>query len=250
MNMQTSTDRNLNFDFVRRQVEQPPAWASEVLLSWEEAYPPEKHAFLQSHYWTETGSINVFRVVGTDHWDYQGRSWLDFLTGGKRMQRNLQALLDNPSYYLQPTERRPAIHYNTLDGLSFYVGSDGNHRTCIARFFLAEQQKSQLHDVTLNHYQVNDSFYRLYGQLRQQLLLQGLPVQIHPERVQLGREDTAGWKMDTYQTTLNWLNLKTQEERSLNEAQARAQLIDLMRGKPSEEQPRGWKARLKCLISG
>ncbi|MCG0237687.1 hypothetical protein L4535_32945, partial [Pseudomonas aeruginosa] len=72
------------------------------------------------------------------------------------MQRNLQALLDNPSYYLQPTERRPAIHYNTLDGLSFYVGSDGNHRTCIARFFLAEQQKSQLHDVTLNHYQVND----------------------------------------------------------------------------------------------
>nr|EKW8676906.1 hypothetical protein [Pseudomonas aeruginosa] len=163
MNMQTSTDRNLNFDFVRRQVEQPPAWASEVLLSWEEAYPQEKHAFLQSHYWTETGSINVFRVVGTDHWDYQGRSWLDFLTGGKRMQRNLQALLDNPSYYLQPMERRPAIHYNTLDGLSFYVGSDGNHRTCIARFFLAEQQKSQLHDVTLNHYQVNDSFYRLYG---------------------------------------------------------------------------------------
>lgn len=32
MNMQTSTDRNLNFDFVHRQVEQPPAWASEVLL--------------------------------------------------------------------------------------------------------------------------------------------------------------------------------------------------------------------------
>ncbi len=175
MNMQTSTDRNLNFDFVRRQVEQPPAWASEVLLSWEEAYPQEKHAFLQSHYWTETGSINVFRVVGTDRKDYRGRSWLDFLTGGKRMQRNLQALLDNPSYYLQPTERRPAIHYNTLDGLSFYVGSDGNHRTCIARFFLAEQQKSQLHDVTLNHYQVNDAFYRLYGQLRQQVLLQGLP---------------------------------------------------------------------------
>ncbi|MDG4318683.1 hypothetical protein L5D97_31565, partial [Pseudomonas aeruginosa] len=118
------------------------------------------------------------------------------------------------------------------------------------RFFLAEQQKSQLHDVTLNHYQVNDAFYRLYGQLRQQVLLQGLPVQVHPERVQLGREDTAGWKMDTYQTTLNWLNLKTQEEISLNEAQAREQLIDLIRRKPSEEQPRGWKARLKCLISG
>ncbi|MCV6257543.1 hypothetical protein AB2D11_32675, partial [Pseudomonas aeruginosa] len=63
-------------------------------------------------------------------------------------------------------------------------------------------------------------------------------------------EDTAGWKMDTYQTTLNWLNLKTQEEISLNEAQTREQLIDLMRGKPSEEQSRGWKTKLKWLISG
>ncbi|MCZ9766854.1 hypothetical protein NB843_35565, partial [Pseudomonas aeruginosa] len=69
-------------------------------------------------------------------------------------------------------------------------------------------------------------------------------------RVQLGREDTAGWKMDTYQTTLNWLNLKTQEQISLNEAQAREQLIDLMRGKTFEEQSRGWKTKLKWLISG
>lgn len=249
MNMQTSTDRNLNFDFVRRQVEQPPAWASEVLQSWEEAYPQEKHAFLQSHYWTETGSINVFRVVGTDHWDYQGKSWLDFLTGGKRMQRNLHALLDNPSYYLQPTERRPAIHYNTLDGLNFYVGSDGNHRTCIARFFLAEQQKSQLHDVTLNHYQVNDSFYHLYRQLRQQISLQGLPIQVHPERVQLGREDTAGWKMDTYQTTLNWLNLKTQEEIVLSEDQAQEQLARIIHRMPTAFTSMDWRVRLKKLLS-
>ncbi len=56
--------------------------------------------------------------------------------------------------------------------------------------------------------------------------------------------------MDTYQTTLNWLNLKTQEQISLNEAQAREQLIDLMRGKTFEEQSRGWKTKLKWLISG
>ncbi|MGV8268564.1 hypothetical protein ACV334_39260, partial [Pseudomonas aeruginosa] len=68
--------------------------------------------------------------MGTDHKDYRGRSWLDFLTCGKRMQRNLQVWLDNPCYYLQPTEPTPAIHYNTLDGLNFYVGSGGNHRTC------------------------------------------------------------------------------------------------------------------------
>ena len=98
------------------------------------------------------------------------------------MQRNLkpQALLDNPSYYLQPTERRPAIHYNTLDGLSFYVGSDGNHRTCIARFFLAKQQKSQLHDVTLNHYQVNDSFYLMALPMATATKCSLTTVQIHP----------------------------------------------------------------------
>ena len=37
--------------------------------------------------------------------------------------------------------------------------------------------------------------------------------------------------MDTYQTTLNWLNLKTQEQISLNEAQAREQLSSTSCGK-------------------
>lgn len=80
---------------MRRQVEQPPAWALRSQRHGEEAYP-RKSAFLQSHYWTETGSINVFRVVGTVT-GMQRKVWLDFLTGGKRMQRNLQALLDSPT---------------------------------------------------------------------------------------------------------------------------------------------------------
>ncbi|MBI7467570.1 hypothetical protein JEV30_23625 [Pseudomonas aeruginosa] len=48
-------------------------------------------------------------------------------------------------------EFEPAIHYITLDDLNFYVGTGGNYRTCIARLFLAKQQKNQLHDATLSH---------------------------------------------------------------------------------------------------
>ncbi len=58
--------------------------------------------------------------------------------------------------FLEGDPDQPLVSGCVYHAAHFYVGSDGNHRTCIARFFLAEQQKSQLHDVTLNHYQVND----------------------------------------------------------------------------------------------
>jgi hypothetical protein len=222
------TSRNLNFEFVRRQVETPPSWSSDILLPWEHAYPHDQHSFLESHYWTETGSVNVFQIVGTDHWDYQGKSWLDFLTSGKRMQRNLQALIDNPSYYLEPTFRRPAIRYNTVDGLNFYVGSDGNHRSCIARFFLAEQQISQLYDVTVNHYKVRENFHRIYTGLNQAIKEMKVLVDIYPKRIQAGREDAAGWKIDHYETNLVWHEIQTGEKMTMNEEQSQDKLNDLL----------------------
>lgn len=209
-------EHNLNFDFVRRQAAEQPHWSNDVLLSWEQLFTPEKQAFLTHHYWTDSGSVNVFRVVGTDHWDYQGKTWFGFLTSGKRMQRNLQALEDNPSYYLQPVRRQPSIHYNTLDGLDYYVGTDGNHRTCIARFFLAESQQSQLHNVTINHYKIDEAFLQSFQRLRDLIHQARLPIVLEPARQTLGREDTAGWKMDRYAPSLCWHQLTDGEKIRLN----------------------------------
>lgn len=221
------TQENLNFEFVRKQVDQPPAWAQDQLLKWDTAYPRDLEAFLSAHYWSESASVNVHRVVGTDHWDYQGKTWLGFLMSGKRMQRNLQALLDNPNYYLEPVLRQPSIYYNTVDGLNFYIGADGNHRTCLARFFLAEQEKSQLHNVTLNHYHVHTAFFQCYQRLKQIVQTMGLRVDLYPQIVQTGREDTAGWKMDQYLTHLVWKDLEDGSVLKLSHADAEDKCLNL-----------------------
>lgn len=221
-------EKNLNFEFVRKQTACPPAWSGDTISKWGDAYPREHEAFLSAHYWSESASVNVHRVVGTDHWDYQGKTWLNFLLGGKRMQRNLQALEDNPSYYLQPVLRQPSIHYNTVDGLNFYVGADGNHRTCLAKFFLAEQELSQLHNVTLNHYQVRTDFLQCYQKLKLLVQALGLRVDLYPQIQQAGREDTAGWKMDVYETHLVWKNLEDGIAINLNFPDAEDKYLNLL----------------------
>lgn len=219
--------RNLQFDFVREQVNEPPAWSTRPIQAWEDVYSRDMAAFVMRDYWTDTGSVNVFRVVGTCHADYQGRSWLDFLTAGKRMPHNLQKLIDNPAYYLELCPRRPRIDYYTLDGLDFYVGSDGNHRTCIARFFLAGRGISQLHDVTVHHQHVDWAFYKTYRDLRDALRAHQVLATVEPERHQLGRDDTAGWKVDCYAPFLVWRDAETGEDIELDRDAAQDKLTEI-----------------------
>lgn len=236
---------NLNFEFVRRLVDQPPAWAEKTLLKWDDAFPQEQKDFLSLHYWIESGSVNVHRVVGTNHWDYQGMTWLSVLMSGKRMKNNLQDLMDDPRYYLQSVIRQPSIYYNTVDGLNFYIGADGNHRTCLAKFFLGEQEKSQLHNVTINHYQVDTAFFRCYQQLKLIVQTMALKVDLNPEISSVGREDTAGWKMDRYQTHLIWKDFQSGRVLKLKHADAEQKLLDLyleMNATPA------WVSLLKKLL--
>ncbi|ARB48047.1 hypothetical protein P40_17500 [Alloalcanivorax xenomutans] len=224
-----------DFDFVRRQLNAPPHWANQTLHTWSAALPRDKQPFVTRHYWTETGSVNVFRVVGTDHWDYQGKTWLQLLTDGKRMPHNLQWLHDNPDYYLAPQSRAPRLFYNTVDGLDFYVGADGNHRTCLARFFLAEHGLSQLHDVTVNHYQVDEIAYQTWQRAQAALLAQRRPITVIPRPVQAGRDDTAGWKLDHYRLAFQWQDLDSGQDNILDRDAflARCQDLAIARFKPA-----------------
>lgn len=199
---------NLSFAFVQKQLKNPPHWSEDVLLAWHDAYPRDCHAFVTKHYWSDEASVNVFNVVGTDHWDYQDKTWLSFLQGGKRMVHNLQKLEDNPDYYLNLSSRHPRIHYYTTDGLQYYVGSDGNHRTCLARFFLFEQAQAYLHRVTVDHFQVDWLFYDLYKRFRQLIIAQQLPYELTATTKTIGREDTAGWKTDLFEPRVILYNRK------------------------------------------
>jgi len=85
-----SNEKNIKptglFDKARKEI---PHWANHKIQVWDENKYRLLEPFVTQDYWTDQGSINVFRVVGTQHWDYQGKTWLEFLETGKRMDINL-----------------------------------------------------------------------------------------------------------------------------------------------------------------
>ena len=147
----------------------------------------------------ESASINVFKVVGTKHPDYAGRTWLDLLVKGKRMEHNLKRFIENPSYYLEGNIKEPYIHYISYDGDAIYIGDEGNHRTCIARFFFHAAGKTIMHGVRLNNFTVDWAFKDLYDKAISYISSRKLPIYISMQSKVIERNDAANWKTDRYQ---------------------------------------------------
>ncbi|MCD3648505.1 hypothetical protein KX392_26555, partial [Escherichia coli] len=120
--------------FTERIQANAPAWAHEQLVAWDTAEFAAMSDFITEHYWTGQGSINVYRIVGTDHPQYAGMSWLELLERGKRMDINIPLLEKNPGYYTQAEQQHAGMGFVSTDGIHWYVSADGNHRSCLARF--------------------------------------------------------------------------------------------------------------------
>jgi hypothetical protein len=206
----------------------PPHWAEERIAAWDERGFKRLEPFAIGEYWADGGSLNVFRVVGTQHADYQGKTWMEFLEGGKRMEDNLASHATNPGYYLQTEHKRPSMNFISTDGMDWYVSWDGNHRTCIARFDFHYRGITTLHGLTLKQYRFDEALFRLTQEIRSLLARRAPSKQVEVEREPLGREDTPGWKLDRYRVSLRVVDGATGEETVLTDAEAaRAYLLGL-----------------------
>ncbi len=83
----------------------------------------------------ENASINVFKVVGTQHPDYVGGTRLDLLMKGERREQDLKMFVENPFCYHESVTKVPYMHCVSYDGDGIFIGDEGNHRTCVVRFF-------------------------------------------------------------------------------------------------------------------
>lgn len=54
---------NLSFEFVQRQLKNPPHWSEDVLLAWHDAYPRDCQTFVTKHYWSDEASIKDRKSV-------------------------------------------------------------------------------------------------------------------------------------------------------------------------------------------
>jgi hypothetical protein len=158
----------------------------------------DEQLFVTDSYWSPQASINLLDVRGTQHPDYAGLSWRQFLSKGRRMDSNIRSFQKNPDYYLKIQERVPSMHYHKVDNLT-YVTDDGNHRTCIGKFFLYAQGQSYIHGVHFSESIIDWHYFALYHRF---LAVKPENWRVEVRRDCIQRDDGAGWRRDYFRPLL------------------------------------------------
>lgn len=243
-------DECLDFAFVRRQRISQPVWARDKHRVLTNLSRRSLEPFVHTTTINKNASVELSQVVGTEHPDYGGMSWLEMLSRGKKMRSNLNLLLNNPGYYLatMPNDNQPS--YYTQDGSSIFIVGDGNHRTCIARFFLAERGLSQLHGVTITHDQIDHELLRLYRRLKTAVDKTGTVARVQPDRSSISEERHQARETYRYEPFLVWRDWKTQRAERLDRNQVRER-VEALEVKARRQAFRDrLKTRVKSFMGG
>ena len=214
----------------------PPHWANETIRAFDEELYRDSLPFVRRRYWCDSGSVNVFRIVGTRHPDYKNMSWRWMIENGKRMPENLALHGTNPGYYLETSRKVPEMTYITLDGLDFYVSTDGNHRSAIARFDFHYRGITTLHGVSIEDVRVDRDLFEGYRKISRLIRESRLPVFAMPVSEKLSREDTSGWMLETFDVRIRIEDAKG--ETFLDNAEAVAEF--LRKKTPSAPEKKRW----------
>ncbi len=208
-----------------------PHWANETIQPWDEHGFRSMNNFIRRYYWCGNASVNVFRIVGTKHPDYQGKTWLELLNRGKRMHINLRLHKENPGYYLDQEHKTPTMSFVTLNGMDLYVDADGNHRTVIAKFDYHYRSRTMLHGVEVAHYEIDMDLYRIYMAMQEWIEQRRYidPWRIAPHNKVIAREDDAGWKVDIYQPAIEVRGIKNGGKPQLLDYEAAVKLFERWR---------------------
>jgi len=154
--------------------------------------------FFVSKKWERVASVEIDSIVGTDHGNYIGISYLEMLERGIKMDINIPLLLKNPSYYYSLEAKEPTAYYavfNTENGKRIaFVDNDGNHRTCLAKVLRAyDKNLTKFSGITKTSYQIDYKLMRGFLAKKKELERIGFFVDI--KRIDSGVEEdpTGKW---------------------------------------------------------
>ncbi|MDR2744435.1 MAG: hypothetical protein LBB66_04475 [Desulfovibrio sp.] len=189
-----------------------PYYIDEVIEDYKQE--AAKWPFRKVVSWCSEGPVNIQRIGGTKHPDYAGLTWHEFLRKGKKMDANLRAFRDNPSYYTDIVRRVPGMSVTIVDGKG-YVSNRGNHRTCIARCFLLGKDSPFMHGIEVTDVQTDMRMLAACSRLRK-----NLPgyCQAIPESVEVERDDGNGWATFFHEVRIRIVNWRRKDYAGIFEA--------------------------------
>lgn len=220
-----------------------PEFADDIMEAFPAELQKDINDFSSAHYWNACASIDVNEVVGTEHPDYAGKSWLNLLRNGKRMSINLPLLADNPGYYFETNPKDPPMYFKLVNG-QLYIGGDGNHRTCIAKFFLHYQNVSRLGGVTIDEYVIDYDFKNVYERCVMMIHQKRLPLRYKIIRKAVRREDASGWMKEYFDISAIITNSSTYVQYEMDAVTMNSFLSE------SENFFRRWTGKYKELWKG
>lgn len=203
-------------DLVKKVTLTAPEILSKKILIWDKNEFVRLQPFIKEHYWVGNATINVFRVAGTQHPDYIGMTWIEFLQKGKRMGLNLGLFEQNPGYYREFTKKEPTMYFQSIDGGELFIGQDGNHRTAIARAAFYLSGDPNLYGVEVNDYRIDWAIKKAYDDLRMLIANKQLPYHVEPVTKLIKREDSGGWMIDKYRPMVRVVDTAKGEESMLD----------------------------------
>ncbi len=103
-------------------------WCNDELIYLEDV---ENYKFYNKEVYHEKFKVPLSNVIGTKHWGYAGRTWLDLPYNMKRFHKdyNINSFLN---FYKSDSFFNNDISYAKFGDNFFITG--GNHRTCQAKF--------------------------------------------------------------------------------------------------------------------
>ncbi len=146
----------------------------------------------------DSASVNTGLIYGTINHSYQGTTWREFLSHGKKMKKNLDRFTVNPEYYLSH-ERSDTPPFFCFQNGKGYVAEDGNHRACIAKFFLYAHASPFLHGVHLTEVQTDAHMENLFHRLKNLLPPY---CAVLPCSQEIACDEGPGWNIAFYKNSL------------------------------------------------
>lgn len=181
-------------------------------------YPHEEVRFIRESFWCGQESVNIQAVVGTKHPDYSHLTWGKLLEKGKRMALNIPLAISNPGYYAGTEKKEPTMYFIQLDN-QLYIGGDGNHRTCIAKFLLNAREATHIHGVTLHGYTTDQVLKNGMRIIEEEINTSGIPyMQAKEHSPAISRTDGPNYFRDTHDPFIQVTNYFTHEKINLRTA--------------------------------